>query len=280
MITNPSTTNKVYVLSGIAPIRKDASDTAEMVTQALLGETLSVHESVERWHRVTCDFDGYEGWISVAQVVFFDTEADYQAWTSHPERHRSPFFTYRITRGKSKQIVPVGAPIVFNGFDVELPDGRWDVEITPLRLKEHAIIDTAMQFLGVPYLWGGRTDSGIDCSGYIQMVYSLHHYDLPRDASQQFKFAPLKESMAIEDMEYGDVVYFHGKQSKNITHVGFYLGDGKILHASGNVQIQLIDPKRKATSRYEFNEALSKRIAGVQSNRDIKAAAIQLLQES
>ena len=71
MITNPSTTNKVYVLSGIAPIRKDASDTAEMVTQALLGETLSVHESVERWHRVTCDFDGYEGWISVAQVVFF-----------------------------------------------------------------------------------------------------------------------------------------------------------------------------------------------------------------
>ena len=272
--------NKAYVLSGIAPIRKESSDTAEMVTQALLGETVTIHESVERWHRVSCDLDGYEGWISVAQVVRFDSDSDFNAWTSNPERIRSPFFTYRITRGKSKQIVPVGAPIVFNGFDVELPDGRWEVEITPLQLKEHAIMDTAMQFLGVPYLWGGRTDSGIDCSGFIQMVYSLHRYELPRDASQQFLFAPLKESVDIDDMEYGDIIYFHGKDKKLITHVGFYMGEGRLLHASGNVQIQTIDSRRKLSSRYEFNEKLANSIAGVQTNRDVKAAAITAKQQT
>ena len=214
---------------GIAPIRKDASDTAEMVTQALLGETLSVHESVERWHRVTCDFDGYEGWISVAQVVFFDTEADY-AGLDIPSG-ATPLTVFHLPDypwEKQADCTGAAAPIVFStALTWSCPTVAGMLKITPLRLKEHAIIDTAMQFLGVPYLWGGRTDSGIDCSGYIQMVYSLHHYDLPRDASQQFKFAPLKESMAIEDMEYGDVVYFHGKQSKNITHVGFYLGDGR-----------------------------------------------------
>lgn len=280
MTTKTIPYEKAYVHSGIAPIRKEASDTAEMVTQALLGETVTIHESVERWHRVTCDFDGYEGWISVAQVVRFESESNYLDWVENTERIRSPFYTYRITRGKSKQIVPTGAPVVFNGNDVDLPDGRWEVEITPLQLKEHALLDTALQFLGVPYLWGGRTDSGIDCSGFIQMVYSLHRYDLPRDASQQFRFAPLKPSKEVADMEFGDIVYFHGKKPEIITHVGFYLGEGKLLHASGNVQIQMIDERRRASSRYEFNEKLAGTIAGVQTFRDMKAAAIAAKQKS
>ncbi|MCC5925983.1 MAG: C40 family peptidase [Bacteroidetes bacterium] len=280
MTTKSILSKKAYVHSGIAPVRKEASDTAEMVTQALIGETVTIHESVERWHKITCDFDGYEGWISVGQVVRFSSNEAYEAWIANPERIRSPFFTYRITRGKSKQIVPVGAPVVFNGFDAELPDGRWDVEITPLQLKEHAIMDTAMQFLGVPYLWGGRTDSGIDCSGLIQMVYSLHSYHLPRDASQQFKFAPLKEGITVDDMEYGDIIYFHGKDKKLITHVGFYVGEGKLLHASGNVQIQLIDERRKQASRYEFNERLASTIAGIQTNSDMKSAAISARQQA
>ena len=271
MTKNNQTKRYAYAHSGIAPLRKTASDTAEMVSQVLLGETMEILESVERWHRVICDFDGYEGWVSVAQVVEFSSESAYKLWHENAERRRSPFYTYRISRGNTYLIVPTGAPIIFNGFDVELPDGRWDVVITPYQLKEHAIMDTAMEFLGVPYLWGGRTDAGIDCSGYIQMVYSLHKYNLPRDASQQFKAAPLIEG-GLKQANYGDVVYFHGKDGKSITHVGFYLGEGNLMHASGNVQIQTIDPDRRASSRYLFNETLSKSIAGIQSSKDLKKA--------
>ncbi|MCH8494100.1 MAG: C40 family peptidase [Balneolales bacterium] len=271
MTKNNQTKRYAYAHSGIAPLRKTASDTAEMVSQVLLGETMEILESVERWHRVICDFDGYEGWVSVAQVVEFNSEAAYKSWSENTERRRSPFYTYRISRGNTFLIVPTGAPIIFNGFDVELPDGRWDVVITPYQLKEHAIMDTAMEFLGVPYLWGGRTDAGIDCSGYIQMVYSLHKYNLPRDASQQFKAAPLIEG-GLKKANYGDVVYFHGKDGESITHVGFYLGEGNLMHASGNVQIQTIDPDRRASSRYLFNETLSKCIAGIQSSKDLKKA--------
>lgn len=260
-----------YASSGIVPVRKTASDTAEMVTQLLLGETVRVLKSEERWHYVKSDSDGYEGWVSVAQIHII-SESDYIAWSNHPERKRSPFFTYRIHRGqKTYLMVPAGAPVVYTGFEVELPDGPWNVAMEPVPLKEHAIIDTAMKLLGVPYLWGGRTDSGIDCSGFVQLVYGLHRYNLPRDASQQHDFAPIKAT-TIDKAEYSDIIYF-SSNGKTITHTGFYIGEGHLLHASGNVQINCIDPRKRTTSRFVFNERLAETIVGVQSSAALKLAA-------
>jgi gamma-D-glutamyl-L-lysine dipeptidyl-peptidase len=271
MITTDSIKIFAYAHSGIVPLRKADSDTAEMVSQVLLGETMQVLETRERWLRVICDLDGYEGWVSVAQVVLFDNEHHYIDWKKNQSRKSSPFYTYRISRGKTRRTVPAGSPVIFRTHDVELPDGRWDVDGSPIALKEHALMDTAMQLLGVPYLWGGRTDAGIDCSGFIQLVFGLHKYRLPRDAWQQFECAPVKPD-PLEDAQYGDVIYFHGKDGKRITHVGFYLGEGRLLHASGNVQIQLIDPDRRHNSRYILNETLAGSIAGFQSFSDLKVA--------
>ncbi len=261
-----------FASSGIVPLRKTDSDTAEMVSQVLLGETVHILESVERWHRVRSDFDGYEGWVSVAQVTPID-EQTYIAWFNHPERVRSPYFTYRVSRGNSMLLVPTGAPIINTGYEIELPNGPWEIEGRTEKMKEHALMDTATKLLGVPYLWGGRTDSGIDCSGFVQLVYSLHRYNLPRDASQQFEFAPRIKG-GLESAKYGDLVYF-SSNGKNITHIGFYFGDGNLLHASGNVQINCIDPEKRTTSTYVFSERLSQTIVGVQSSAAVKAAASQ-----
>jgi hypothetical protein len=264
------TTRYAYAHSGIVPVRKEATDTSEMVTQLVLGETMLILESLERWHRVRCDFDGYEGWVSVAQVVFFADELQYAGWVDNEQRKRSPFFSYRISRGKTQLMVPPGSPIVFSGYEVELPDGRWDVVGRPEQLKEHAIIDSAMKLLGTPYLWGGRTDAGIDCSGFIQLVYGLHRYNLPRDAWQQHAFAPCK-SADIKEADYGDIVYF-GPSPDKIVHVGFYIGEGKLLHAGGNVMIQSIDVSRGGGSRYEYNEKLARSVVGIQQAAVLKVA--------
>jgi hypothetical protein len=265
--------NYAYASSGIVPIRREASDTSEMVNQILLGETMKIINSEERWHYVRSDFDDYEGWVSVSQVQTFSYD-DYKAWVNHPERVRSPYYTYRISRGnKTFLIVPAGAPVINTGFYVELPDGPWNVVGTPETFKEHAMIDSALRLLGVPYLWGGRTDSGIDCSGFVQLIYATHNYFLPRDASQQHAFAKIKGTK-LDVAVFSDIVYF-SSNGKNVTHTGFYLGDGNLLHASGNVQINCIDPTRQSSTRFIFNERLSSTIIGIQSSISLKSAATQ-----
>ena len=269
-----STDNKkiyAYASSGIVPIRREASDTSEMVNQILLGETMEILQSEERWHFVRSDFDNYEGWVSVSQVQTFSYD-DYKAWVNHPERVRSPFYTYRISRGnKTFLIVPAGAPVINTGFYVELPDGPWNVVGSPEKFKEHAMIDSALRLLGVPYLWGGRTDSGIDCSGFVQLIYATHNYYLPRDASQQHDFAKLKGT-TLDVAVFSDIIYF-SSNGKSVTHTGFYLGDGNLLHASGNVQINCIDPTRRNSTRFVYNDRLSYTIVGVQSSASLKSAA-------
>lgn len=261
-----------YASSGVVPMRKDPSDTSEMVNQIILGETMTVLESKERWHLVKSDFDQYEGWVSVAQVQIFP-EDEYLEWVNHPERVRSPYYTFRIHRGsKAFLIVPTGAPVVHSGFYVELPDGPWNISGEPVQLKEHAMMDTALHLLGVPYLWGGRTDGGIDCSGFVQLVYGLHKYQLPRDASQQHDFARIK-SKKLSDAEFSDIIYF-SSNGKSVTHTGFYLGEGNLLHASGNVQIHCIDSSKRNSTRFVFNERLAETIVGIQSSADLKSAAI------
>lgn len=266
----PTSNRTGILISGIVPLRRDGSDASEMVSQGLLGETFRILEETERWYQIELNHDGYLGWISKSQARETDS-AEHIAWSHHPERKRSPFHTYRVSNSHETLLVPSGAAVITTISGIELPSGVWERITARHPILEHSLLDTALNFQGAPYLWGGRTDSGIDCSGFVQAVFGLHGYSIPRDASQQHEFAKLK-GRTLDDAEAGDLLYFSYADGK-IHHVGFYMGDGYALHASGNVTIHTIDPAKRTTGRYSFNDRLAGSLVGVQSALSMKSAA-------
>lgn len=255
--------NYCFASSGIIPIRTDPTDRSEMVTQILLGETAKVIEIRKRWVKIFCDLDHYTGWVNKNQIGFL-TEDHYNEWVKNPKRIRSSHFNYFAKNEQGGVMIPVSAYIIMENTDeISLPTGHYKINAKPRVLRKSKLLDTALQFLGVPYLWGGRTDSGIDCSGYIQTVHLLHGYTIPRDSIDQFKFIEIK-SDKLADAEEGDIIYFNTK-GKQVDHVGFYLGNGVLLHASGNVRLNNIQYDRRKSCSYSFDKRLADHVYGIQS---------------
>ncbi len=116
-----------------------------------------------------------------------------------------------------------------------------------------------MMFLNTPYLWGGKNIFGIDCSGLVQVAFSMRGFDLPRDASMQVKEGI--EISSFHEAQLLDLLFF--KKNEKITHVGIYLGDGKIIHASEKVKIETVDEKgiiHSETNQYTHDLAAIRRI--------------------
>ena len=252
-----------YARSGIVPVRSEANDASEMLTQLLLGETARVNETRERWLHITADHDGYSGWVNRNQMQFL-SHTEYINWKNHPVRQRSPYAGFRVQSKKNSLWVPSGALVVIRNERVLLPDETYDFVSEPRLIKHDRIIDTAAEFLGTPYLWGGRSDTGIDCSGFIQIVYGMHGSALPRDSKDQFKTVE-PYTKDINKAEPGDIMYFNTSGGP-ITHVGFYFGDGVLLHASGNVKRNFIGNEPNKT-RFSYNKRLTEHIKGIQSGR-------------
>lgn len=203
------------------PVRYEARESAEMETQILYGETFSVLETQGKWKKIRMDFDGYEGWIDAK----LHTPVATDVFDRYIEKKRHIVSTPYTT------IHPADCshPLLITG-------GSETTE--PTTNAENNIIDTARLFLGSPYLWGGRTFFGIDCSGFTQIVYKIHGIALPRNASQQIELGQLIEF--IDDIKEGDLAFFDNDEGK-ITHVGLCVDNHTIIHASGCVRIDALD---------------------------------------
>jgi hypothetical protein len=221
----------------VIPLRAEPSERSEQVSQILFGESFEILIWKDKWAKVLTAFDRYEGWISVIQFamlghVAFKTLA----------QSRVPL-TYRaVTQSWKKPdnsvlYLPIGSSLVFlEGTTCKIGNEKFEI-IGEIGARE-GLASTAKSFLNTPYLWGGRTHFGIDCSGFTQAVYKLHGITLPRDAWQQAENGLVVDF--LQEGKLGDLAFFDNDEGR-ITHVGILLNNGQIIHASGKVKIDTID---------------------------------------
>jgi gamma-D-glutamyl-L-lysine dipeptidyl-peptidase len=240
-------------LQSILPVRSEPTHKAEMVSQVLFGELFRILQNEQQWIRVQLSYDNYEGWVEQKQITILD-EAEFVRLLN-AETPSSLDLVQLLSNDSRKTILPIllGSSLPgladqhfrikdqhfsFDGLISE--KGTIDAAMTPQeRLSaKQKIIDDSMLYLNAPYLWGGRSPFGVDCSGFVQMVFKLNKIKLLRDASQQ---ASHGESLNfVSESEPGDLAFFDDDEGV-ITHVGLIMDKHRIIHASGKVRIDTID---------------------------------------
>lgn len=230
-------------LLSVVPCRKEPASTSEMVTQLLFGEHYTVLEQNDDWIRIRHAFDNYECWISakqhsrISEATFLKLQKQtifYSSEIVQVLHNKLNFSNFPVTLGASLPFLKQSA-LQFENFEFS-----FEGHVTEKGHKKNAqeIINTGLLFLNAPYLWGGKSPFGIDCSGFTQLTYKLNGYDLPRDAYQQVELGhPLS---FVEEAEAGDLAFFDNEEG-NIVHVGILLNNQQILHASGCVRIDNFD---------------------------------------
>jgi len=217
----------------IVSLRFEASDKSELVSQVLYGEVFKVIEHRKKWSKIRLAFDSYEGWIDNKQFVFITKEEYDDIAKSKPILSTD---LVEFVEDNSKQLYPIPIGSSLNGLSLlnHSHDGNTTSVISP----KSELIKTAFLYLNAPYLWGGKTPFGIDCSGFTQMVYKLNGHKLLRDASLQ---ATQGEALSfIEESEPGDLAFFDNAEG-DIVHVGIIMEDNYIIHAHGKVRIDRLD---------------------------------------
>jgi len=237
-------TEKGICRLSVVPVRAMPLHKSEMVTQLLFGDHYEVIDKSEngQWLKIRIHFDEYEGWIRENQHHKISDEyyeqinfSDYKICTDY---NASIYFNKDYIHIFIGSILPIATNelfrmeerLAFNGSSKSLNQKR-DFEF---------VREVSAKFLNAPYLWGGKTPYGIDCSGFVQQVYKIAGYKLKRDTGEQV-FQGLKVS-SINDSRPGDLAFF-SENSERISHVGILARDNKIIHASGKVRFDKIDEK-------------------------------------
>jgi hypothetical protein len=222
----------------IVPVRFEPSDRSEIVTQVLFGEHFEILEQQNQWSKIKIQFDDYEGWVDSKQYQII-SEANYNLLSSDAQILNADLIDYITSPDNLLLPIPLGASLTFlNNSEINTSNFEFEGTKTSGIKPKVSLINTAYMYLNAPYLWGGKTPFGIDCSGFTQMVYKLNGYKIKRDASQQaLEGAPLS---FIEESEAGDLAFFDNEEG-NIIHVGIIMDNNYIIHASGKVRIDRLD---------------------------------------
>ena len=222
----------------IIPMRDEAADQSEMVNQIIFGEHFKILECRKKWSRIRLAHDSYEGWICNKQWIEIPEE-EYKQLDKDVSTITTDILD--IITKKQHQPIVIGSilPNYKSGYAlINNEMYQFDGFTTPGFTQKKKLIENALMYLNAPYLWGGRSPLGIDCSGFTQMVYRLQGINLPRDAYQQ---ADVGTTLSfVDESEPGDLAFFDNNEGK-IVHVGIILEENHIIHASGKIRIDRID---------------------------------------
>jgi hypothetical protein len=273
----------------VCNIRLFSSNEAEMVTQALMGTPVKILKKDNDWLLIQTP-DLYIGWVD-SDAIETRSAGEQEKWKSSSRL----FYTAKTgdiydDPSEDKVISDIVAGCIVertgnlkNWFEVKLPDGRdgfipaskaipFEKLTVESYLKPGNLISTAKSFLGIPYLWGGTSAKGFDCSGFVKTIYYLNGIILSRDASQQFRHGTrirLRRESFPDSLRAGDLLFFGsgGRGRPKPTHVGMYIGNTEFIHCSGMVKINSLDSTRSNFSRFRRDAFLgARRITGAKQD--------------
>ena len=276
----------------VANLRSEPKHPAELVTQALLGTVVNVLKKKDGWYLVQTP-DKYIAWVDDDGIKLSNSE-EIDIWKNSEKIIMTQNYgtVYSLPNSQSQIIsdLVLGSLLkTLNDFgayaSVEFPDGRqgyvrksntlnyleWIQQIEP---DQNSIINSAEQFMGLPYLWGGTSSKGFDCSGFTKTVYYINGVIIPRDASQQVNIGrEINTQNGFSNLQKGDLLFFGSKATENseekITHVGIYMGDMKYIHSSGRVRVNSLDKNDEDFNKYRYDTFIrAKRIIGYYDRGD------------
>lgn len=227
----------------VVPVRIQPGDQYEMINQLIFGDVVVVMDKHKNWLLIETADDQYDGWIDEKQIIPIDIN-QYDKLMSLDRFYCLEFSAVcKSNNGSNNLILPMGSRIPsFANGQFQLNGSQYGFEgnfrNADKKASRNDISNIAKMYQGAPYLWGGRSPFGIDCSGFTQIVFKICKIFLPRDSSQQVMAGNTVNF--IHEAKPGDLAFF-GNEDGKIIHVGIILDENKIIHASGKVRIDSID---------------------------------------
>jgi cell wall-associated NlpC family hydrolase len=261
--------NHGIVHIAFTPVRQDPSEQSEQITQLLFGELCEITDVKKNWYLIRAAFDNYEGWIDQKMISLLDETSFSGLLQTKPFIISDPFIPVTHDNSGSPLIVPSGSTAYqFQEKDNSFTNGaiKYSFLQEPLHINASSISTsiekTTATFINTPYLWGGKSTFGCDCSGLVQTIFKIYGVVLPRDAAEQVKAGTTVSF--VNDAKPGDLAFFDNEEGE-IIHVGILLDQQRIIHSSGWVRMDPIDQEgiyNREQGEYSHRLRTIKRVVG------------------
>jgi len=268
--------------NSVANLRSRPSHPAQLVTQATLGMPVKVLKKEGSWYFVQTP-DDYLSWVDYGGIHQMSKE-EYEEWKSSDKiiYLETNGYAYEQPTRKSPKVSDLVSGSILkvtgtegNYYEVSYPDGRtgyvsrsearsFEDWKTSVKASENRLVERAKKMKGSPYLWGGTSSKGMDCSGFTKTIYFMNGWIIPRDASQQVHAGELVDSTGnFENLRPGDLLFF-GREAtqerdRRVVHVGMWIGNNEFIHSAGRVKVSSIDPDAENYDEYNLNRYLESR---------------------